>query len=64
MDDEKPRAREHLFILRLWREVLDGGQFEWRGRVQHVGGGEVRYFRTWRALIRFIVASLDTKQGK
>lgn len=59
MDDRKPCAREHLFVVRVWREVLDGGRSEWRGRVQHIGSGEVRYFRTWRALIQFIVAMLD-----
>ena len=27
------------------------GQWEWRGKVQHVGSGEAFYFREWQALI-------------
>ncbi len=48
----------HLFILRIWREMLDGGQAEWRGRVQLVPGGELLYFRTWDALVEHIVDAL------
>ena len=64
MNDSQPRVREQLFILRLWREVLDGGRSEWRGRVQHVGSGEVRYFRAWRILIQFIVAMLGLPEDE
>jgi hypothetical protein len=59
-DADKSREPDHLFIVRLWREVLDGGRGEWRGRIQHTGSGEVRYFRTWRALIKFIVTTLGS----
>jgi hypothetical protein len=58
MNDSQPRVREQLFILRLWREVLNGGRAEWRGEVRYVASGEVRYFRKWSALIQFIVAML------
>jgi hypothetical protein len=61
-DDETDRRTEmeqqqhssHLFTLRLWREELGGGETEWRGKVQHVTSGEVRYFREWPTLIAFL----------
>lgn len=28
----------HLFTIRIWQEDLGQGQFEWRGKVQHVSG--------------------------
>ena len=30
---------------------MGDGQWEWRGKVQHVGSGEAFYFREWQALI-------------
>ncbi len=39
-----------LFTVRLWRERLDD-HWEWRGKVQHIPTGEVRYFRDWAVLI-------------
>ena len=44
----------HLFTLRLWLEDLGGGLTDWRGMVQHVRSGEVRYFRDWRTLEAFV----------
>ncbi len=44
------RYRSQLFTVRLWREPLND-HFEWRGKVQHVTSGEVRYFRDWATLI-------------
>ena len=40
---DRPVGRSHLFMLRLWPEDLGGGQTDWRGSVQHVNSGEVRY---------------------
>ncbi len=51
---ERVVPRSHLFMLRLWLEAIGGGQTEWRGRVQHVSSGEVRYFRDWPALEAFV----------
>ncbi len=31
------------FVIRLWHEADAAGQSHWRGRVEHVGTGEVRY---------------------
>jgi hypothetical protein len=44
----------HLFMLRMWPEDLGGGQTDWRGKVQHVNSGEVRYFRDWPTLEAFV----------
>ena len=44
-------AHPQLFLLRVWCEDLGQGRCEWRGRVQHIGSGEVRYFRDWPPLI-------------
>ena len=46
----------HLYTLRLWTEDTEQGQVEWRGKVQHVPGGESRYFRDWPTLIAFLTA--------
>jgi hypothetical protein len=45
-------ARSQLFALRLWQAKLGNGQSEWRGQLQHVVGGQIRYFRDWPTLIR------------
>jgi hypothetical protein len=54
--DPPPPVR--LFILRLWPEDLGNGGVEWRGRLQHVPGGEICYFRTWVELIDCLRATL------
>src|SRR5690242_4230764 len=42
--------RSHLFTVRVWEEEIRPGQTEWRGKVQLLTNGEVRYFREWAAL--------------
>jgi hypothetical protein len=51
--DEKSQQSQ-LFTLRLWLEEVGEGQMDWRGRVQHVRSGEVRYFRNWQMLKEFV----------
>jgi hypothetical protein len=51
---ERLNRNSYLFTLRLWSEEPGGGQREWRGRVQHVLSGEVRYFRGWSGLTAFL----------
>jgi hypothetical protein len=58
MDTGRRYDRSHLFIVRLWREDLGEGQLEWRGKVQHVLSGEVRYFRDWPTLTALLLAML------
>jgi len=47
-------SRSQLFTVRVWREDLGEGCSEWRGKVQHVTSGEVRYFRDWPGLVACI----------
>ncbi|MBV7340020.1 hypothetical protein KFU94_69800 [Chloroflexi bacterium TSY] len=49
----------HLFTIRLWTEKTDDGRVEYRGRVQHVLSGEMRFFRTWDSLTTFLVQQVD-----
>jgi hypothetical protein len=54
-DADWPGAHSsHLFTLRLWSEDLGSGQTDWRGKIQHVNSGEVRYFRDWPTLEAFV----------
>lgn len=50
--------REELFMMRLWKESLDRTHMEWRGKIQHVGSGQVAYFRDWSKVMDFIGAAL------
>jgi len=56
---DQPAKCSHLFMLRLWREDLGGGQSDWRGKVQHVNSGEARYFRDWPSLEAFLEGLLE-----
>jgi len=56
MDRASPDPHSQLFTVRLWLEALGDGQVEWRGNVQHVMSGELRYFRDWPTLIEFLIA--------
>ena len=51
---DRPAQTSHLFTLRLWMEDTGEGQTDWRGKVQHVNSGEVRYFRGWSVLETFV----------
>ena len=51
MERHENEHRSELFTVRLWREESGNGQTEWRGKVQHVRGGEVLYFRELSMLI-------------
>ena len=48
------RLPSQLFTVRVWREELEEGRFEWRGKVQYALSGETRYFRQWDDLITFM----------
>ena len=56
--------RSHLFAVRVWAQELEDGRFEWRGRVQYVPTGEVRYFREWPALPDILQQLLPDAHGK
>ncbi len=38
---------------------MRNGQIEWRGKVQLVNSGDVRYFREWAALVPLLIAMLS-----
>ena len=58
MAELKHSDQAHIFILKLWQEVLDDEQShkqtEWRGRIQDVFNGETHYFRDWPTIVKFI----------
>jgi hypothetical protein len=49
----------HLFTIRVWEEEIGTDQTEWRGKVQLVTSGEVRYFRGWAALVPLLATMLS-----
>jgi hypothetical protein len=59
---DRPSQSSHLFTVRVWQEEVRNGQIEWRGKVQLVTSGEVRYFREWAALIPLLLAMLSESQ--
>ncbi len=63
MDKAQPPSRTHLFTVRVWLEDLGEGQTEWRGEVQYVVSGEIRYFRDWPALVALLQAMLPKKES-
>jgi hypothetical protein len=67
---EKTTLNE-VFTIRLWREMLDEGKSEWRGKIQHLPSKDSRYFNKISSIEEFIsdhlrenrvspVASLDS----
>ncbi|MBI4788617.1 MAG: hypothetical protein HY782_16415 [Chloroflexi bacterium] len=58
MAELKHSEQAHIFILKLWQEVLNDEQnhkeTEWRGRIQDVHNGETHYFRDWPTIVKFI----------
>ncbi len=59
MDRRTERPRSHLFTVRVWKEEIGTDQSEWRGKVQLVTSGEVRYFRGWAALVPLLLTMLS-----
>lgn len=59
MDRSLQSSRSYLFTVRVWQEEVRAGQTEWRGRVQLVSNGEVRYFREWTALAPLLLAMVS-----
>jgi hypothetical protein len=58
MDRYNQNHHSHFFTVRVWQEELGNGQTEWRGKVQHVHSGEVRYFREWSTLVAALLKML------
>ena len=62
MDRPSQSPRSQLFTVRVWKEEVSNGQIEWRGKVQLVNGGDVRYFRDWDALVPLLLTMLSESQ--
>lgn len=60
----QPGHHSHLFTLRVWTEMVDAEEREWRGTVQHVSSGESRHFRDWSTLIDHVIALLKRVEGR
>ncbi len=58
MDRYNQNHQSHFFTVHVWQEELGNGQSEWRGKVQHVHSGEVRYFREWSTLVTALLKML------
>ena len=63
MDTPNDYPRSHLFTVRVWEEEIGAGHSEWRGKVQLLTSGEVRYFRDWAALVPLLLAMLAESQS-
>jgi hypothetical protein len=61
MKPEPPR-HTHLFTLRVWSEEVGAQQREWRGRIQHISSGEVRYVRGLSALAATLSELLSAQE--
>jgi len=60
---EMPRPPPAIVMtLRLWQEVIDPQQSEWRGEIKNLATGEVRYFRAWGEIAE-IVANMLSNTG-
>jgi hypothetical protein len=57
MDPEK-QPDSQLFTVRVWVGPEEDGLSEWRGKLRHIPSGEIRYFRTWAALIPLMLDML------
>jgi len=61
MNPPEPRQephRSHLFTVRIWKEAMGDAMgddtYEVRMQVKRVLSGQIRYFRTWAALIAYL----------
>ena len=59
IDPSRQRSHSHLFTVRVWEEEIGADQIEWRGKVQLLANGEVRYFREWTALVPLLITMLS-----
>ncbi len=69
MDKQLGQAKlafSHLFVVRIWCELVGENHKEWRGQVEQVLSGKVGYFREWSTLIAFLeeaLAALEPDKG-
>jgi hypothetical protein len=63
MEQAGERSRSYLFTVRVWEEEVATDASEWRGKVQLLPVGEVRYFRSWETLVPVLRAMLAALEG-
>ncbi len=51
---------QHVFVVRLWSEISDPNQAQWRGSVEHIPTGERMYFTSLVDMTDFIRFHLHT----
>ena len=59
MDTPDQYSRSHLFTVRVWQEEVGQDLREWRGKVQLITDGNVRYFRGWEELVPLLLSMLS-----
>ena len=59
MEKSSQHPRSHLFTVRVWKEEIGTDQTEWRGKVQLLTNGDVRYFREWSTLVPLLLTMLS-----
>ena len=59
METPLQRPHSHLFTVRVWKEEVGTDRTEWRGKVQLLTSGDVRYFRAWADLVPLLLAMLS-----
>lgn len=61
--ESRGNAAVGTFIVHVWREELQEGRSEWRGRVQDVMNGRLNYFRGLEQLAVIIQEMLAERVG-
>lgn len=56
--NETSAVDSQLFVLRIWAEEMGDGRFEIRGQIKHIQSGEVKYYREWSSLQKFLMRRL------
>jgi hypothetical protein len=64
MERLPPISQSHIFTVRIWGEDQGEGRTEWRGQAKHVPSGATVYFRSWEALTKFLVDTLERAKNE
>ncbi len=64
MSQQTRSPPSHFFTLRLWEEESIGEESVWRGRIQYIADGEVRYFQGWEALVEMLRKFMLQEDGE
>jgi len=70
VDRNKPQSepaesgsQAQMFTLRIWVTNQEDANLEWRGRIQHIQSGEVRYCRNWDTFTAYVEEVLCNLPG-